>query len=31
MGRNCLSRSWRRIARWLQADIGDVAGTKISA
>ena len=31
MGRNALSHSWRRIARWLQADIGDAAGTRISA
>ena len=31
MGRNALSHSWRRIARWLQADIGDVAGARISA
>ena len=31
MGRKVLSRSWRRIARWLQADIGDVAGKRISA
>ncbi|WFU17425.1 alpha/beta fold hydrolase [Bradyrhizobium sp. CB3481] len=31
MGRNVLSHSWRRIARWLQADIGDVAGVKIRA
>jgi len=31
MGRKVLSRSWRRIARWLQADIGDVAGARISA
>jgi poly(3-hydroxyalkanoate) synthetase len=30
MGRKVLSHSWRRIARWLQADIGD-AGTRISA
>jgi poly(3-hydroxyalkanoate) synthetase len=25
MGRNVLGQSWRRIARWLQADIGDAA------
>ncbi|KRQ92887.1 poly(3-hydroxyalkanoate) synthetase [Bradyrhizobium valentinum] len=31
MGRKVLSHSWRRIARWLQADLGDVAGAKISA
>ena len=31
MGRNALSHSWRRVARWLQADIGDVAGARISA
>src|SRR3954463_7747048 len=31
MGRKVLSHSWRRIARWLQADIGDAAGTRISA
>jgi poly(3-hydroxyalkanoate) synthetase len=31
MGRNALGHSWRRIARWLQADIGDVAGARISA
>jgi poly(3-hydroxyalkanoate) synthetase len=31
MGRKVLSHSWWRIARWLQADIGDVAGAKISA
>jgi poly(3-hydroxyalkanoate) synthetase len=31
MGRNALGHSWRRIARWLQADIGDVGGTRISA
>ena len=31
MGRNALSHSWRRIARWLQADIGDAAGARISA
>jgi poly(3-hydroxyalkanoate) synthetase len=31
MGRNALSHSWRRIARWLQADIGDAAGSRISA
>jgi poly(3-hydroxyalkanoate) synthetase len=31
MGRNALGQSWRRVARWLQADIGDVAGARISA
>ena len=31
MGRTALSHSWRRIARWLQADIGDAAGARISA
>jgi len=31
MGRKVLRHSWRRIARWLQADIGDAAGTRISA
>jgi poly(3-hydroxyalkanoate) synthetase len=31
MGRNALSHSWRRIARWLQADIGDVTGARIRA
>ena len=31
MGCNVLGHSWRRIARWLQADIGDAAGAKISA
>jgi poly(3-hydroxyalkanoate) synthetase len=31
MGRKVLGHSWRRIARWLQADIGDAAGTRISA
>ena len=31
MGRKALGHSWRRIARWLQADIGDAAGTRISA
>ncbi|MDE5457436.1 alpha/beta fold hydrolase [Bradyrhizobium sp. CSA112] len=31
MGRKVLSHSWPRIARWLQADLGDVAGAKISA
>jgi poly(3-hydroxyalkanoate) synthetase len=31
MGRKVLSHSWRRIARWLQADIGDVGGARISA
>jgi hypothetical protein len=31
MGRSVLSHSWRRIARWLQADIGSAAGARISA
>ena len=31
MGRGALSHSWRRIARWLQADIGDTAGARLSA
>ena len=31
MGRKALGHSWRRIARWLQADIGDVAGARIRA
>ena len=31
MGRKALSHSWRRIVRWLQADIGDVADAKIRA
>ena len=31
MGRYVLGHSWRRIARWLQADIDDAAGEKISA
>jgi poly(3-hydroxyalkanoate) synthetase len=31
MGRDVLGHSWRRIARWLQADIDDAAGEKISA
>jgi len=31
MGRNALGHSWRRIAQWLQADIGDVAGARIRA
>ena len=31
MGRNTLGHSWHRIARWLHADIGDAAGTRISA
>jgi poly(3-hydroxyalkanoate) synthetase len=31
MGREVLSQSWRRIARWLQADLGDAAGARISA
>jgi poly(3-hydroxyalkanoate) synthetase len=31
MGRSVLGHSWRRVARWLQADIGDVAGARIRA
>ena len=31
MGRDVLRHSWRRIARWLQADIGDVTRARISA
>jgi poly(3-hydroxyalkanoate) synthetase len=31
MGRDVLSHSWPRIARWLQADIGDVTRARISA
>jgi poly(3-hydroxyalkanoate) synthetase len=31
LGRGALSHSWRRIARWLQADIGDTAGARLSA
>ena len=31
MGRQVLSHSWRRVARWLQADIGDAGGARISA
>jgi poly(3-hydroxyalkanoate) synthetase len=31
MGRKALGHSWRRIARWLQADIGEVGGARISA
>jgi poly(3-hydroxyalkanoate) synthetase len=31
MGRKALGHSWRRIARWLQADLGDAAGARISA
>ena len=31
MGRNVLGHSWRRIARWLQADTGDAATERISA
>jgi poly(3-hydroxyalkanoate) synthetase len=31
MGRSALRHSWRRVARWLQADIGDVAGARIRA
>jgi poly(3-hydroxyalkanoate) synthetase len=31
MGRKVLRHSWRRIARWLRADTGDVAGVKIRA
>jgi poly(3-hydroxyalkanoate) synthetase len=31
MGRHALGHSWRRISRWLQADIGDVTGARIRA
>ena len=31
MGRNALGHSWRRVARWLQADIGDIDRARISA
>jgi len=31
MGRNVLGHSWRRIARWRQADTGDAATERISA
>jgi poly(3-hydroxyalkanoate) synthetase len=31
MGRGALSHSWRRIARWLHADIGDVTGARMRA
>ena len=31
MGRKVLNHSWWRIARWLQADIGDAGGARISA
>lgn len=31
MGRNVLGHSWRRIARWLQADIDDAAWERIRA
>jgi poly(3-hydroxyalkanoate) synthetase len=31
MGRDTLSRHWGRIARWLQADLGDRAGERMSA
>ena len=31
MGREVLGQSWRRIARWLQADLGEAAGTRIRA
>jgi len=31
MGREALGQSWRRIARWLQADLGEAAGTRIRA
>jgi poly(3-hydroxyalkanoate) synthetase len=31
MGREALSQSWRRIARWLQVDLGEAVGTRISA
>ena len=30
MGRKVLSHSWRRIVRWLQADLGGVADARIS-
>jgi poly(3-hydroxyalkanoate) synthetase len=31
MGREVLSHTWRRVARWLQADIGDAASARIRA
>ena len=31
MGRDVLGHSWRRIARWLQADVDDAAAERISA
>jgi poly(3-hydroxyalkanoate) synthetase len=31
MGRNVLNQTWYGIARWLRAEIGDVAGAKIRA
>lgn len=31
MGRDVLGHSWRRVSRWLQADIDDAAGEKIGA
>jgi poly(3-hydroxyalkanoate) synthetase len=31
MGREALGQSWRRIARWLQADLDEAAGTRIRA
>jgi hypothetical protein len=31
MGRKILSESWRRIARWLRADIDGAADARISA
>lgn len=31
MGRETLGHHWRRIARWLRADLGESAGTRMSA
>ena len=31
MGRDVLGQSWRRIARWLQAEIGDATGETVRA
>jgi poly(3-hydroxyalkanoate) synthetase len=31
MGQSALDHSWRRIARWLRADIGDVTGARLRA
>lgn len=31
MGRDTLNQHWRRIARWLQADLGESAGKRLSA